>query len=328
MLIEKTQRRFTCGMPAPLLKEGVGKPLGSVNGGLAATEKLVSTGDPDYDRKLQSLWGGPAPQHFPVAMQEWPTRHPSGAGKTALVTGSSGGIGFYVAKLLAKLGFAVVVPKRTGFEDDAVGAADAIRRDVPGATVTVPAAALDLHSLASVKDFGEAIKGELGSLDLLCLNAGRGGAKDDPRDSVDGLESIMLTNVYGHFVLAATLMPLLKAAKSARIVTQSSGARQFAKPAKVFDLCGTDPASFSGWDQYCLSKACCVLMTQALNSRLAARPGYEHVLCAATDPGLTATGVNIQHQLVTAIPGLASQLSSTHDMHDKMAHHAADGALR
>ena len=35
----------------------------------------------------------------------------------------------------------------------------------------------------------------------------------------------MLTNVYGHFVLAAALMPLIKAADKARIVTQSSGAR-------------------------------------------------------------------------------------------------------
>ena len=40
----------------------------------------------------------------------------------------------------------------------------------------------------------------------------------------------MLTNVYGHFVLAAALMPLIKAADKARIVTQSSGARFQAIP--------------------------------------------------------------------------------------------------
>ena len=33
------------------------------------------------------------------------------------------------------------------------------------------------------------------ALDVLCLNAGRGGAKGDPRDETDGMESIMLTNV-------------------------------------------------------------------------------------------------------------------------------------
>lgn len=38
------------------------KEYGSVKGGVAATEKLVSTGDPDYDAKMQKLWGGPAPK--------------------------------------------------------------------------------------------------------------------------------------------------------------------------------------------------------------------------------------------------------------------------
>ena len=78
------------------------------------------------------------------------------------------------------------------------------------------------------------MRAEHDTLEVLCLNAGRGGAKGDPRDETDGMESIMLTNVYGHFLLAAELMPLLKAANDgARIVTQSSGARNFAIPEKV-----------------------------------------------------------------------------------------------
>jgi hypothetical protein len=38
---------------------------------------------------------------------------------------------------------------------------------------------------------------EHATLDVLCLNAGRGGAKNDARDETDGMETIMLTNVYG-----------------------------------------------------------------------------------------------------------------------------------
>eukprot|EP01047_Picozoa_sp_COSAG01_P046756 COSAG01_NODE_4414_length_5050_cov_27.191476_3_plen_330_part_00 len=289
------------GTSRPRPQEGLGVPLGSVNGGLAATEKLLNTGDPEYDRKMTELWGGPPPRHFPLAMERWPTQYPSGVGRTALVTGSSGGIGFYAAKLLARMGFDIIVPQRTGFEDDAAGAAAAIERDVPGARVSVPAVALDLQSLESCRMFGAAMcaSGRLSSLDLLCLNAGRGGASGDPRDSdAEGRESIMLTNVYGHFVLAAALLPLLQASTAARIVTQSSGARFMAKPQKLGDLDGrTDAPIFDAFDQYCLSKAACVLFTQSMNERLAAWPGYEHVICAATDPGLTATGVNIQHQL-------------------------------
>ena len=41
-------------------------------------------------------------------------------------------------------------------------------------------------------------------------------------------------------------------------------------------------------------------MIQALNDRFAATPDCKHIVCMATDPGLTATGVNIQHQLTTS----------------------------
>ena len=88
--------------------------------------------------------------------------------------------------------------------------------------------------------------------------------------------------------------------------------------------------NYNGFDQYCLSKVACVLMTQALNDRLE-KAGVD-VTCVATDPGLTATGVNIQHQLShslmdTAFAAAAENFSTTNQVHDAMGHHAADGAL-
>jgi hypothetical protein len=66
----------------------------------------------DYDAALVKLWGGPPPKHFPAAYEEWPARYPSGRGKVALVTGGGGGIGFYVSKLLVRLGYTVIIPAR------------------------------------------------------------------------------------------------------------------------------------------------------------------------------------------------------------------------
>ena len=46
------------------------KEYASDGKGLAATEKLVATGDPDYDKKMQELWGGPVsspPLVYPVS---------------------------------------------------------------------------------------------------------------------------------------------------------------------------------------------------------------------------------------------------------------------
>ena len=170
----------------PVVKEVPGKPLGSVGGGLAATEKLVATGDPDYDAKMQELWGGPPPRFWDAAMDSWPTEHVPGAGKRALITGSSGGIGLsapsplccqvlfspallralchcaahpprpcvhsYVARLLARCGYTVIIPARPNFEEDAEGAATAIARETPGADVVIPATKLDLTSLASCRE--------------------------------------------------------------------------------------------------------------------------------------------------------------------------------
>merc|ERR1712217_174987 len=97
------------------------------------------------------------------------------------------------------------------------------------------------------------------------------------------------------------------------------------KLAKVNDLNGTDAANFSAWDQYCLSKAANALFTLALNDHLVGA-GISNVIATVSDPGLTATGVNIQHDLVKSL-GIADKLDDTNKMHDVAGHHAADGAL-
>eukprot|EP01046_Picozoa_sp_COSAG06_P085594 COSAG06_NODE_32277_length_508_cov_11.051345_2_plen_71_part_00 len=45
---------------------------------------------------MQELWGGPPPKFWEAALESWPDEHVSGAGKAALITGSSGGIGLCV----------------------------------------------------------------------------------------------------------------------------------------------------------------------------------------------------------------------------------------
>jgi len=295
---------------------------------LAAQQRdqgLLSAGDPDYDKKMRDMWGGPPPKWYDAAVEAYAASHPA-PGKTALVTGGGGGIGFYVVKALARLGFSVLVPARPGMERDAQEAVAAVARAVPGAKLEVPATTLDLGSFASVRAFAAAVRESLGCLDLLCLNAGRGGGQDDPREvTQDGHEAIMQVNALSHFLLAYELLPLVRASPAGRIVSQSSGARYQAKLAKVGDLDGTDAAKFSAWDQYCLSKAANALFTLKLAEHLAAA-GVGNVKAIVSEPGLTATGVNIQHDLVKSV-GLSGALKDTNQMHDVAGHHAADGSL-
>ena len=193
--------------------------------GPAGTERLVDPGDPNYYQKMRALWGGPAPKHFPTAWDSWVTTH-SGHGKVALVTGGTGGVGFYVAKLLARLGYELVLPARSGFEAEASGSALAIRAAVSGAKITVPSVTLDLESLRSVRAFACTVRQQFDRIDLLCLNAGRGGSAAYAREQTgDGLEEIMQVNVVSHFLLTAELLPLLRASPAARVVSQTSRQR-------------------------------------------------------------------------------------------------------
>ena len=82
-------------------------------------------------------------------------------------------------------------------------------------------------------------------IDVLALNAGRGGGAKDPRDQTDdGCEAIMQVNALSHALLTHEIMPLLRASPSARVVSQTSGARFGAKPEKAQDINGTDAANF------------------------------------------------------------------------------------
>ena len=69
--------------------------------------------DADYNALLHDTWGGPAaPRWFDAAMEQLPQQHASQRGRRALVTGSSSGIGFFVAKLLAAVGMVIILPAR------------------------------------------------------------------------------------------------------------------------------------------------------------------------------------------------------------------------
>ena len=147
------------------------------------------------------------------------------------------GIGFYITKMLVHLGADVIVPWRAGFEEETAAAVAAIsaacgEASGGGGSVRMSKAPLDLMSFASVRKFAASCREELSQIDLLCLNAGRGGSKGDPIEvTADGCEAIVQVNALSHFLLTAELFPLLRASPEARIVSQSSGARKLFTPA-------------------------------------------------------------------------------------------------
>lgn len=291
-------------------------------------EGALHPGDPDYDTKMAEMWGGPPIKFYTEALGTWLAAYGADAkGKNVLITGGTGGIGFYIAKALAHIGYTVIMPGRPNMSHETEGAAAAIKAAIPEASLVVPEETLDLGSLTSVRKFAASMLAKEMPVHHLLLNAGRGGGVDDAREETgDGNEAIMQVNIISHYLLAHELFPLLrKAGPGARIVFQSSGARSFGKPEKVDDLNGTNAEVFSAWDQYCLSKAACCFCVRALNDRLAAA-GMQEIAAIVSEPGFAATGVNVQHDLTKSLQHLTGEMT-TNALHDKNGHHAADGAL-
>lgn len=115
------------------------------------------------------------------------------AGKRALITGSSRGLGLAMATAFASAGAAVVLNAR---DTVALGAA-ARGLAITGATVN--AVAFDVTSRDSIEEAVAHIEGEIGPIDILVNNAGmqvRAGLADFPPDKFDQLVTVNLTSVF------------------------------------------------------------------------------------------------------------------------------------
>ena len=121
---------------------------------------------------------------------------PSQAGRIAVVTGATSGIGFYTAKELARKGATVIMPARDMRK--AKEAAERIEAEVPAARLYL--AKLDLAEFDSVREFSEHIRQRYGTgiLDLLVNNAGIMALPKRTLNS-QGLELQTATNYFGPF---------------------------------------------------------------------------------------------------------------------------------
>jgi len=139
-------------------------------------------------------------------------------GKTALITGSTDGVGRYVAAKLASAGAKVLIHGRDAPRGKAL--LDEINAE-GGEAVFYQA---DLSSLAEVRRLASAILADHKRLDLFISNAGIGSQNQGPQrqTSADGHELRFAVNYLSGFLLAHLLLPLVKASAPSRIVNVAS----------------------------------------------------------------------------------------------------------
>ena len=144
------------------------------------------------------------------------------AGKVAVVTGGSSGIGAASVRLLADAGARVVVGYNKG-----VDRAAALVGELPGDGHQ--AMYLPLEDSAQIRKVAAAVKDGFGRADILVNSAGftRMVAHHDLEALDDDLiDAVLTANVRGPFATIRAFVPLLRATGDGVIVNISSGAAQ------------------------------------------------------------------------------------------------------
>lgn len=138
--------------------------------------------------------------------------------KVALITGANKGIGFEVARQMARAGWTVLA----GARQEELGKQAAAKLQAEDLDVQFIHIDLDAHETAITA--AETIRGQFGKLDLLINNAAIAGKSDGPPSKVDSetLEAVMRTNFTGTVAVTQAMLPLLQRAGKSQIINVSS----------------------------------------------------------------------------------------------------------
>ncbi|GAP23253.1 oxidoreductase [Gluconobacter frateurii NBRC 101659] len=201
-------------------------------------------------------------------------------GRTALITGSTGGLGFEVACGLAQRGAFIILSGRNLEKGRA--ALNRLYERVP--SVQGRFEVLDLASLASVAKFTTALRDRGQPIHLLANNAGIM-APASRLTTKDGFELQFGTNHLGHFALTGRLLPLLAAGNATVMTVASLAALKGELP--FGDLNARH--QYSPMARYRQSKLSNLLFAAELNRRAHKAPWPIH--SRAAHPGWAASNI-------------------------------------
>jgi len=198
-----------------------------------------------------------------------PTADKPLAGRLALVTGASRGIGAATAQALAADGAHVILVARSAPDLEQVE--EAIHNDGGSATI----APLDLIEADSIGRLAQAIAGRWDALDILVLNAAMlGTLAAVPAIDAKEFARLLTLNVAAPQALIAAFDPLLRASRDARVIALSTG------------VAAANPRAY--WGAYGASKAALDVLVAAYGKEVA---NVSAIRTHIVDPGATRTAM-------------------------------------
>ena len=205
-------------------------------------------------------------------------------GKTYVITGATSGTGFEASRILASKGAKVVMlnrnPKKSA---DAIAAIkQELGNDADGSFIP-----MDLGDQASVKKAAEEVLKTVSRIDALMCN---GAIAQVPKQviTVDGWESQMGVNYYGHFTLQALLYPLIEKSKGRFVTVGSMGYNMGIKTIKFDDM--NWEKDYTPNNAYSQSKLAQIMSVYELQDRLK-KAGKTDVKAYACHPGASRTSL-------------------------------------
>jgi 2-deoxy-D-gluconate 3-dehydrogenase len=194
------------------------------------------------------------------------------AGRVALVTGGSRGIGRMIAEGFLKQGATVFISARKGAACDATAA----ELSKIGPCHSIPG---DVSTMDGIARVVAALKDRTATLDILVNNAGAAWLAEFDTFPENGWDKVMDLNLKSPFFLTQALAPALRARASHE------------QPAKVINIASIDGMRPNPQETYSYqaSKAGLIHLTRRMAAQLIA----DNIVVTAISPGAFASDMNI-----------------------------------
>ncbi|MEO1801536.1 MAG: SDR family oxidoreductase [Cyanobacteria bacterium J06629_2] len=205
------------------------------------------------------------------------------AGKTYVITGANAGAGFEATRVFLSKGAKVVMMNRNA---DKSTAAIATLKQEFGSNADVTFVRMDLAVLDSVREAAAAVMKKIPHIDALICNAAIAQVAKQ-KHTVDGFESQLGVNHFGHFLLCGLLFERIEASGGRIVVVGSNGYKMGLKRIKFEDL--NFDKNYTPWNSYAQSKLAQMVFAYELQRR--AQAMGKSVQIQVCHPGASRTSL-------------------------------------